>query len=498
VAVLSVAVKVNDNIVLELGTPVSGKLADEVDSLDIISVDVEDGGVDGLGDIGTVGGGSGETRIGGKTNLVVDDQVNGATSREGRERVEAKALVDDTLGSKGSVTVEEDTHGSAVSLLIVVVVLDSTGLAQDDGVLGFEMRRVGNERELDALARRCGTLEVHAKMVLDVTGALILTTSCTGEFAEDGLVGLSDDVGENVETTTMGHTDNDILDTVINTAVNEGLHTRDKGLTTLETKSLIVRVLGSQERLEAGTPDKTVEDTALLINGVLEGVRNLETFTEPVALITVGNVDELNTKRTAVDSLARIDNLTEGHLLTAITLEARQNTRAESVLSVKVLVGKSVVLETQFLGLDVGKTLGVVGASDTERVNLGGVVTTRLVCADKKLDLKMVGDIGAIVHGQVTGQARDTTGHVRNQVGRRLESLRDGHLAALHVLEVDLPRDMDALGILPPLHVHLINVAGGASREEVIVGVGRCRGRAGRIGATSSHGQRTTGGSELP
>jgi len=80
VTVLSVAVKVNDNIVLELGTPVSGKLADEVDSLDIISVDVEDRSVDGLGDIGTVGGGSGETRIGGETDLVVDDQVNGATS----------------------------------------------------------------------------------------------------------------------------------------------------------------------------------------------------------------------------------------------------------------------------------------------------------------------------------------------------------------------------------------------------------------------------------
>jgi hypothetical protein len=185
VTVLSVTVEINDNIVLELGTPISSELADEVDGLDIVGVNVEDGGVDGLGNIGTVGGGSGETRISCETNLVVDDQVDGTSGREGRERVEAETLVDDTLSSKGSITVEENTHGSTVSLLIVVVVLDSTGLAQDDGVLGLQMRRVGNQRKLHALARRRRTLKVHTKMVLDVTRALFLTTSCTSELAED-------------------------------------------------------------------------------------------------------------------------------------------------------------------------------------------------------------------------------------------------------------------------------------------------------------------------
>ncbi|KAI6773511.1 hypothetical protein HG531_000360 [Fusarium graminearum] len=247
----------------------------------------------------------------------------------------------------------------------------------------------------------------------------------------------------------MGHTDNDILDTVVNTAVNKSLHTRNKGFATLETESLIVG------------------DTALLINRVLERVGDLETLTEPVALVTVRNVNELNTERTAVDSLASVNDLAESHLLTAITLEARQDTGAESVLGVHILLSESVVLESQFLRLDVGETLGVIGASDTERVNLGGVVAARLVSADEKLDLEMVGDIGTVLHGQVARKTRDAASHARNQVRRRLESLRDGHLAALHVLEVDLPRDVDALGILSPLHVHLIDVAGGASGKEV-------------------------------
>ncbi|KAI6773510.1 hypothetical protein HG531_000359 [Fusarium graminearum] len=185
VTVLSVTVEIDDNIVLELGAPIGSELADKVDGLDIVGVNVEDGGVDSLGNIGTVGGGSGETGVGCETNLVVDNQVDGASSGEGRERVEAETLVDDTLSSKGSITVEENTHGSTVGLLIVVVVLDSTGLAQDDGVLGLEMRRVGDQRKLHALARRRGALKVHTKMVLDVTRALILTTRCTSKLAED-------------------------------------------------------------------------------------------------------------------------------------------------------------------------------------------------------------------------------------------------------------------------------------------------------------------------
>jgi len=393
VAVLSVAVEVNDNIVLELGAPIGSKLADKVDSLDIISINVENRSVDGLGNIGTVGGRSGESRIGGETNLVVDDEVNGTTGRKGGERVEAETLVDDTLGSKGGITVKENTHGGAVSLLIVVVVLDSAGLAQDDGILSLEMRRVGDQRKLNTLAGGSGTLEVHTKMVLDVTRSLILGTVCTSELAENRLVGLSDDVGENIETTTVRHTDDNVLDTIVDTAVNESLHTRDKGLTTLETESLVVGVLGGQERLEAGTPDKSVKNTALLIDRVLERSRDLKTFTEPVALVTVRDMNKLNTERTAVDSLASIDNLTESHLLTTITLEARQDTRAEGVLSIHVLLGETIVLKSQFLGFDVGEALGIVCTSDTEGINLGGMMTARLVSADKKLNLEMVGDI---------------------------------------------------------------------------------------------------------
>ncbi len=61
-----------------------------------------------------------------------------------------------------------------MGLLVVVVVLDGADLAQDDGVLGLKMGRVGNQGELHALAGRRGALKVHAQMVLDIARSLIL------------------------------------------------------------------------------------------------------------------------------------------------------------------------------------------------------------------------------------------------------------------------------------------------------------------------------------
>ena len=195
VARLSVADDVDDNVALELGTPVSGKLADEVDSLDIVTVDVEDGGIDGLGDVRAVGGGTSEARISGETNLVVHNNVNGTAGLVAGEGVEAHGLVDNTLSSKRSITVKQHTHGRAKVLLVIVIMLNGTGFAKHHGILSLQMGRVRNERKLHALAGRRRSLKVHAKMVLDIAGSLVGRLHGAAELAENRLVGFPDDVG---------------------------------------------------------------------------------------------------------------------------------------------------------------------------------------------------------------------------------------------------------------------------------------------------------------
>lgn len=471
VTLLTVANNVNNDIALELGTPVSGNLANVVDGLDVVTVHVEDGGVDRLGDVRAVGGGTSETGVSGETDLIVHDNVNGTTGRVGGEGVEAHGLVNNTLSSESSVTVQQNTHGAVELGLVVVVVLDGAGLSEHDGVLSFQMRGVGDQGELDALAGGRGTLEVHTQVVLDVTRALVRGFGRTGEFTEDRLVGLTDDVGKDVETTTVRHTDDNVLDTVVNATVNQGLHTGNERFTTLKTETLVVGELGGQEGLEAVRPDQTVKDAALVIHGVLVALGNLEAVADPVAGLAVGNVDVLDTVGATVDMLAGSDDLTQGHLLAIGGREAGQNTRSKSELLVEVTLSETVVVELELLGLAVTESLSLT--TDTKRVDLGLVVTTCLVSANQKLNLQVVSDFRAAAQAQALTRhlLGHTTRRCRDESRRGLESLGDGHVAVLHVLEVGLPRDVDAGWIILPCHVHLIDIVGGVAGQEGIIGV---------------------------
>src|SRR5690606_3130109 len=193
-----------------------------------------------------------------------------------------------------------------------------------------------------------------------------------------------------------GHADDDVLDAVVDAAVDEGFHAGHQRLAALETEALVVGVLCRQEGLEARAPDKTVEDPALLVDRVLERLGHLDALAQPVALFPVGDVDELDTIGAAVDLLAGGDDLTERHLLAALTPESGQDARAQSVLGVEILLGELVVVELELLGPDVAETLG--GGADAEGVDLGLAVATGLVCSHEKLDLEMVGDVGTLAN----------------------------------------------------------------------------------------------------
>lgn len=57
---------------------------------------------------------------------------------------------------------------------------------------------------------------------------------------------------------------------------------------------------------------------------------------------------------------------------------------------------------------------------------------------------------------------------------------------------------MDALGVLLPLHVHVINVIGSVSGQEVVAGVGGGMRRIGGIGAAGRDGHGAASGRDFP
>ena len=208
VSVTTVTDQIDDDVLLELGPPIGSELTNESDGFGIVSIDVENGSVDSFGDIGRVRSGSTLSGVGSETDLVVENEVNCSSSSVMRKIVESHGFVNDTLTSESSVTVKEETHRSA-RVGVSFEVLKSLGLSENDTIFGFEMGRVGNEREGDSLSTGSRSNVVGTEMVLDIGGGLLVRILRRGEFGENGFGRFSDDVGENVETTSMGHTDDD-------------------------------------------------------------------------------------------------------------------------------------------------------------------------------------------------------------------------------------------------------------------------------------------------
>jgi hypothetical protein len=409
VTVSSVTDDIDDNVLLELGPEIGSHGTDKVDGLDVVSVDVEDGRVDGLCDIRTVRRRSRESRVGSETDLVVDDQVERTTDSIVGQVVHSHGFVDDTLTGKGGVSVEQYPESGVVVLLVTLEVLDSPGLSHDDRVFSLQVGRVGNQREGDLLPGRRRSDIVGTQVVLDVSTTRVVRISVARELVQDGLDGLPDDVSEHVQSTTMGHTHDDALDTSVDRSVDQGLHTRDQGLATLETESLLVGVLRSDELFEKLGPHQPVEDDSLFFGVVLPLVGLFDPFPNPVTLVLLRDVNVLHTDRSScsrgasfdvslrsshclhkrspsrltVHLLQALNDLSQSHLLDPSLQEPRQDPRSEVELFGQVLFRPPVMLE-----VELGHSAAIeVGIEDSERVELGNVVSSDLVSTDEELDL---------------------------------------------------------------------------------------------------------------
>ena len=85
-----------------------------------------------------------------------------------------------------------------------------------------------------------------------------------------------------------------------------------------------------------------------------------------------------------VDALADLDDVAERHGFVVFGRKMRQNTGAEGDLLVHVALGETEVAELEF-GRDVCAEIGV---HNTERVEVGDMMPSYLVCTHEQLDLE--------------------------------------------------------------------------------------------------------------
>jgi hypothetical protein len=148
----AVADDVDHHVALELAAESRGELGDVHHRLDIVAVDMENGRVDHLGDVGAVAGRARIGRQGGEADLVVDHQVDGAAGGVALELGELEGLHDQALPGHRGIAVDQDRHHRAAAGDIVVLPLLAAGAAEHHGVDRLEMAGIGRQGDVHLAA----------------------------------------------------------------------------------------------------------------------------------------------------------------------------------------------------------------------------------------------------------------------------------------------------------------------------------------------------------
>ena len=167
VSVAAVADEVDDDVLVELLAVLERQLRHAHARLGIVAVDVEDGGLHRLGDIAAIERAARVLGTGGEADLIVDDQVDGATDAVAGDVAHRQALGHHSLSGESRVAVDEDRQRWERAGRVDRV-LDGTHHAEHDRADGLEVARVCRQFEPDGFTVGAVVATRRPEVVLDV------------------------------------------------------------------------------------------------------------------------------------------------------------------------------------------------------------------------------------------------------------------------------------------------------------------------------------------
>lgn len=313
VSVTAIADQVDDDVLVEGRSILDGEPRTARHRLRIVAVDVEDGCLDGLGDVGGVEGRARLRWVRGEADLVVDDEVDGAASPVARQLREVERLGDDALAGERSVAVDEDPEDTEL-VERATLILERAHHAFDDGIDRFEVRGVGCERDGQLAAARSAIVSLETLVILDVARALHARgVEVAFELGEDRAIGLADDVRQHVQAPAMRHADDGCVCPRLGGVIEDLPEEHDGRLATFQTEALLADVARRQELLERLGVVQGCEDAELVI--LREGlVRALDPLLDPELLVRALDVHELVADGLAVGIAQHLEDGFEGRL----------------------------------------------------------------------------------------------------------------------------------------------------------------------------------------
>ena len=365
----AVADQVDDHVFLELLAEFRRHAGRVHDRFGIVAVDVENRCLDHQSVVGGVGAGATEMRRGGKADLVVHHDMHGPAGAVTAQTRQRETFGDNTLTGKRGIAVQQyGKNGGA--FLVVQLVLLGANLAQNNGVHGLKVRRVGGQRQVDSVAVEF-TVRRRAKVIFHIAGPvdIIGFKAATLKFVKDRAIGFLHDVCQHGQTAAVRHTDDNVLNAQLTTALDDLFHRGDQAFAPIKAKALGTHVLDVQEFLEAFGLYQLVQDGFSAITGELDFLAvALDPLFQPRGLFGIRDVHVLQREGAAVGAFDDIDDLFH-----------RRDLKAKHVVDKDRAIH---VLGPEAIGGRVQFRVGVAVAH-AKRIKVCGQVATDTVGADQ-------------------------------------------------------------------------------------------------------------------
>ena len=347
---------------------------------------MEDRAVEALGQVGGVVGGTAGVRGGGEADLVVHNHMHRAADGVARQARQVQGLLDHAQACEGCVTVEHDRHDREV--LTAFLSLEQVGLGachtHQHRVHSLKVGGVGGQGDLDlTVAEHLDVLALKAQVVLHVAGATLLSgLEVALKLVEDRCNWLANNVEQHVQTATVRHTNDNLVQALAGGGVNSSVHKRDQGFCAFKGEALLAQVLGLQEVLKGLSGVELLQDVLLLRVGRLRHA-SLHAVTQPLTLITVHHVCVLSANVQGVGGAQTREHLAQRHALLAA-----ETTHVEG--AVQIPQGQAVGLQQQVAGIRLRQARLV----PAQRVGVRDQVATRAVCLDELHDAGVLVNAG--------------------------------------------------------------------------------------------------------
>ena len=470
VAVAAVADHVDDDVLLELLAVVEGDLHHAYGGLGIVAVDVEDGRLHAARDVGGIRRGARFVGQRGEADLVIDDQVNRAAGGVAIELREVQRLGDHALSGEGRVAVDQH-RDDAFARGIAEAILLGADDAFDHRVDGFQMARIGRDRDHDLAAVRSLAHAGGAQVILDVARALrAARVDIAFELAEDLFDVLADRVGQDVEAAAMRHADHEFVDVAGGGALQDLFQDGERGLAAFEREALLADEAGVQEMFELFARHHTAQDAhaGLAVERPVVGLR-LHALLQPALLLRHLNVHVLAADFAAVGLAQRLQDFAQRRHRFGRAFADRLAEAAGEEFAIQIPDGEAVGFGVEF---------GVVAGFGAERVEIGDQVAAHAVGVDHLHDPRFLGDFG-VARGVHAGQGGLAVGLPAHRHVRHAQVIEDLFVESVLAIEQGLHAAQERAGF-------------GALYDAVIVGAGERHHL-----ADAEHGARLIGGAQI-